>query len=275
MNRVRTPIDDRARFVRPGNRHPLARPEFDAGAVAPETRLERMILVLSPDGAQQQALEDLLAAQQDPESAYYHQWLSPDEYGERFGVSQSDAAQVSGWLEGHGLTVELVSRSRREIIFSGTAAQVASAFHVEIHAYVVDGELHYANAGDPEIPIALIPVIQGVISMHDFHSRPQHRAARLTQATPDYTAGTAHYLAPADFATIYNVATAYAGGFDGSGQSIAVAGRTNFNLADVASFRSMFGLPANAPTVVLTWPRTTPAKARAAEPLLLPAMSSR
>ena len=245
-NRIRTVIDERARVPRPGNRHPLAGPENDAGAVPPETRLERMILVLDADPAQQHALDEFLAAQQDPESAEYHHWLTPEEFGDLFGVSQDDSDQVVAWLQEHGLEIESVSAARREIIFSGTAEQVAAAFHTEIHTYIVDGETHYANASDPEIPLALAPVVSGVLSLHDFHGRALHRGAR-----PLYTSGSSHYLAPADLAAIYNVAGAYAKGYDGAGQNIAVVGRTNLHLADVQAFRSAFGLPARQPVVVL------------------------
>ena len=47
----------------PGNRHPMARPEYDAGAVPADVPMERMMLVLRPDAAQQQALEALLAGE--------------------------------------------------------------------------------------------------------------------------------------------------------------------------------------------------------------------
>ncbi len=208
-----------------------------------------MILVLEPDEAQQRALDEFVAAQQNPESPQYQQWLTPEEFGERFGVSQADADKVVAWLEQHGLEIESVSTGRREVIFSGTAAQVASAFHTEIHTYVVDGEIHYANASDPEIPQALAAVVGGVVSLHDFHGKPLHHNAR-----PLYTSGSAHYLAPADFAAIYNVAAAYTKGIDGTGQNIAVVGRTNINFSDVQYFRSMFGLPAKQPAVVLNGP---------------------
>src|SRR5690242_1727293 len=167
--RITKAIDDRMTVRRPGNRHPLARPEFDAGATAPETRMERMMLVLEPDAAQQQELEALLAAQQDPESPQYQQWVSPEEFGRRFGVSERDLNRVTDWLEGHGFEVEPVSSGRREILFSGTAAQVQSAFHTEVHVYTVNGASHHANATDPEIPEALSEVVSGIVSLHDFH----------------------------------------------------------------------------------------------------------
>src|ERR1700690_2614483 len=64
-DRVTAPVDDRNTVLRPGNRHPLARPEYDAGVVSPEHRMERMVLVLQPDPSQQLALQALLSAQQD------------------------------------------------------------------------------------------------------------------------------------------------------------------------------------------------------------------
>ncbi len=248
-DRIRSTIDERSRVVRSGNRHPFASPGNDAGAVPDETRLERMILVLESDAEQQRMLEEFLAALQDPESPQYHQWLTPEQFGDRFGVSKADSDRVVAWLEQHGLEVESVSAGRREIIFSGTAEQVASAFQTKIHAYVVDGETHQGNTSDPAIPLALAPVVAGVVSLHDFHGKPLHYGAR-----PLYTAGNSHYLAPADFATIYNVSGAYARGFDGTGQTIAVVGRTNINSEDVQSFRSLFGLPPGPPVVVLNGP---------------------
>ena len=253
--RITKAVDDRMTVRRPGNRHPLARPEFDAGAAAPETRMERMVLVLEPDAAQQQELEALVAAQQDPVSPQYQQWLSPEEFGRRFGVSEQDLKRVTDWLEGHGFEVEPVSIGRREILFSGTAGQVQSAFHTEVHGYNVNGASHHANAADPEIPEALAEVVSGIVSLHDFHTQPQHRIAETADVlAPDYTSGSSHYLSPADFATIYDVTGLYSQSIDGTGQAVAVVGRTNLKLSDVQAFRSQFGLPANNPTVVLNGP---------------------
>jgi subtilase family serine protease len=254
-DRVIGHVDDQVTIARPGNRHPLARAENDVGVAVPEHRMERMVLVLSPDAAQQRALEDLLAAQQDPQSPQYHQWLTPEEYGRRFGVSDHDLDQVLSWFSGHGFDVEPVPSSRRLIVFSGTAAQVESAFHTQIHIYNVNGERHYANSSDPEIPAALAPVVHGIASLHDFRSQPLHQGLEpLAAPAPEYSSGAIHYMAPADFATIYDVAALYNSSIDGTGQSIAVAGRSNFNAADVPNFRNTFGLPANTTTIVLNGP---------------------
>ena len=237
--RVTSPVDDRATLARPGNRHPLARAEYDTGLAPPGHRMDRMVLVLEPDAAQQQALQTLLAAQQDPGSPQYHQWLTPETFGKLFGVSNHDLDQVLNWLTRHGFQVEPVSAGRHVLVFSGTAAQVEAAFHTQVHLYNVSGERHYANSTDPEIPLALAGVVHGIASLHDFRSMPLHQGLKpLAAPAPDYSNGGTHYMAPADFATIYDVAALYSSSIDGTGQSIAIVGRSNFTAADVPKFRS-------------------------------------
>jgi subtilase family serine protease len=249
QDRITTFIDDEQRIVLSGNRHPSAIAQFDAGAVSPTYRMDRMVLTLLPDAAQQDALEQLLDAQHNPDSPYFHQWLTPEQYGERFGVSESDAAQVTAWLQAHGMEVAEVTAGRGSVVFSGSAAQVESAFHTQIHTYKIGNEVHHANASDPEIPAAFAGVVGGVVSLHDFRSAPMNNGARIP--VPEFTSGGSYYLAPADFATIYDLTPLYQQSINGSGQSVAIVARSNINLADVRQFRTSFGLPANDPQIIV------------------------
>jgi pseudomonalisin len=244
-------VDDAQLVTLHGNRHPLAVPRYDTGAVSPEYRMERMVLTLLPDDSQQEALTKLLEEQHDPESPNYHQWLTPEQYGQRFGVSEADAEQVTSWLQTHGITVEEVTPGRRSIVFSGSASQVESAFHTGIHTYKIGNEVHHANISDPSIPAAFAGVVGGIVSLHDFRSVPMNTGARLPKASPEFTYGGSYYLAPADFATIYDLGPAYQAAITGSGQSIAIVARSNINIADVRQFRSSFGLPANDPQIIV------------------------
>ncbi len=246
-DRVMERIDNRERVVLGGNRHPLAQPQFEVGTASPEQRMERMVLVLNPDPAQQEALDDLIRAQQDPGSPLYHQWLTPEVFGEHFGISQNDLDQVLEWLEMTGMQVEEIPSSRRTIVFSGTAAQVESAFHTPMRKYLAAGQTHYANARDPEIPHALAQVVRGVVSLHDFRSVPTH-----VEAAPTFTLSNGvHLLMPEDWNTIYDVTPLYSQGLDGTGQSIAVLGRTDIDIKDVRTFRSSAGLPPNDPQFIV------------------------
>src|ERR1035438_5224169 len=98
----------------------------------PYTTLFRSILTLKRDPSQVAAMEALAAAQTDPRSTRYHQWLTPESFGEHFGVSQHDLDQVVAWLKSGGFTIDDVTSAHWVIVFSGTAAQVNSAFHTTI-----------------------------------------------------------------------------------------------------------------------------------------------
>jgi subtilase family serine protease len=248
-DRITSFIDDDQRVTLRGNVHPLATAQNDAGEVVPGFPMEHMLLTLLPDAAQQDALQQLLDAQLNPESPYYHQWLMPEQFGERFGVSDNDTAQITRWLQDHGLEVEEVTAGRQSIVFSGVASQVESAFHTQIHTYKIGNDLHHANASDPEIPMALSQVVGGVVSLHDFHSEPMHGSVH--KPSPELTSGGAHYLAPADFATIYDLLPLYQDAVTGTGESIAIVARSNIKIADVRQFRTTFGLPANDPQIVV------------------------
>ena len=248
-----------------GNTHPLARPEFDRGAATDDMPVNRMLLVLSRSPEQETALRRLIDDQQDKSSPHYHQWLTPEQYGQQFGPADSDVQAVTDWLAGEGFSGIHTSAGRSVIEFSGTAGMVRRSLHTEIHKFVVDAEEHWANVSDPQIPAALAPVVAGILSLNNFPRQPLSRMSgtfsrsQLTgEVTPlfTFTAGgsTAYAVGPADFGTIYNVRPLWTAGINGSGQTIAVVGETNINIKDVEDFRSMFGLLANDPKIILDGP---------------------
>jgi hypothetical protein len=281
--RILERVDENQLVTLKGNIHPFANSRNDLGPVGPDLAMTDIVLVLSRGPEQQAAFDDFVAGQYDSSSPDFHHWLQPAEVGERFGPSSADIATISNWLASRGLSVAAVSKDRMSIRFGGTAAQVQSTFHTEIHNLSVSGEKHIANMSDPQIPAALAPVVVGVKALHDFKPQPQHRlgskvtfdsstgkwqriaggspiagalrvSAQAVKAHPDFgiTVGTGpnailtEDVAPYDFATIYNVLPLWTATtpITGTGQTIAVAGTSDITLADVATFRSAFGLPA-------------------------------
>src|SRR3989441_11896821 len=264
--RIAQAVDERNLVVLPGNVHPLARLEFDQGAVADAQPLQRMLLLLQRSPDQEAALRKLLDDQQSKASPNYHSWLTPDQFGEQFGPADADIQAVTQWLTSQGFTDIKVGPGRTVIEFLGNVAQVRNAFHTQIHGFVVNNEERMANASDPQIPAALARVVAGVVSLHNFprksHARVLgqfRRAIGKTGLEPLFTFpnpfnGQNFYaLGPGDFATIYNSKPLIAAGNDGTGQTIAIVGETNLNVQDVQQFRKMFALPANfdATNVVL------------------------
>jgi uncharacterized protein (TIGR03437 family) len=239
-NRILSKIDSSQTFALPGRVHPYATAANDAGEVDSSFPLPAMTMRLQPTPAQQAKLQQLLQDQQNPASPSYRQWLTPEQYADRFGVSASDAAQIATWLEGQGFTVDPVSRSRTFLTFHGTAGQVQNAFNTTIHHYKVNGVMHYANSTDLTIPKALSPLVSSIWGLHDFRPKPQ-----LVKAKPNWTMGPGNYvLAPDDFAAIYDIAPMYSQGITGSGIKIAIMGQTTIRASDITNFWNTFGINA-------------------------------
>jgi subtilase family serine protease len=242
--RIVNRIDESQLVTLKGNTHPQANTKNDRGRVDSNLPMTDLILVLSRSAEQQAAFDKFVASQYQPGSPDFHHWLTPEQVGENFGPSQTDIATVTNWLTGHGFSVDEVTKDRMTIRFSGTAGQVESAFHTEIHNLSVNGEQHIGNMTDPKIPAALSPAVVGVKALHNFFPKPLHKlgglvtrsseTGKLTRVGSDATseaktggvakAATVHpefginvpssgnnsaYLvedvAPYDFATIYNV----------------------------------------------------------------------
>ena len=232
-------VDNDDVVVLTGDVHPLARAEFDAGAAPLSMPMERMILALRLAPEKQAALDQLLAEQQDPDSPNFHRWLTPEEFGERFGPSQEEIETVTDWLTsarvrhrggrpraGPGSTSAAWSRtwSGRSTPRSTTTMWTAT--------------MRQGNAWAPAIPRALADLVAGVVSLHNFP-----RPAINTGVRPAYTnsSGT-HAISPGDFAVIYNVNSLYSAGYDGTGRTIGIVARTHPAASNWTTFRSTMGL---------------------------------
>lgn len=258
--RVVEAVNNARRVVLTGNVHPLARAEFDRGAADDSLPMARILLLLRRSDDREAALKSYMEQQQDKSSANYHVWLTPEQFGAQFGPADADVQAVRQWLESQGFRIEKVYSGKTVIEFSGTAGQVGTAFGAAIRNYQVNGKMYVANANDPQIPTALAPVVAGVVSLNSF---PRQSHALILGHTkkilgrpglePLYTfpnpftgQGDFYGLAPGDFAKIYNSTPLIqtTPPIDGTGQMIAIVQETNLSVADVQSFRQMFGLPA-------------------------------
>ncbi len=240
----------------PGTVHPLAKPEYDQGPVAASMQLHGMTMTFKPSAAQQASLDALLKAQQTPSSSSYHQWLTQAQFADQFGMSQGDIDKVTAWLQSQGFTVDKVADSRNAIRFSGSVTLVEQAFHTQIHKYIVNGESHFANATEVSLPSAFAATVSHIGGLDDFKPKPRYvrpAASLATGAHPRFTSGVSgdHYLAPGDFAVIYDVNPLYTAGSTGTGQTIGIMGQTDIVMADISDFRAAAGLPVNNPTVFL------------------------
>jgi subtilase family serine protease len=177
--------NDNDRVTIPGNVSPYATAENDRGLASDSLPLEHILIQLKRPTEREQALQQFMHDQQTPGSANYRKWLTSEEFGQQYGVSQLDIDAITGWLKSHGFTVNQVYPSGMMIDITGNAGLVRHAFNTEIHHLRVADTDHIANMTDPQIPAAFASVVEGVVSLNDF--RP-HTNSSSMPTTPSRVA---------------------------------------------------------------------------------------
>ena len=271
-NRITQPINPDVRVTLQHNVHPLAQAKYDQGAAPGSMATGRIMLVLQRSAAQDIALKHYLGDLQNPNSPSYRKWLTPAQYGQLYGISDADMTTVTAWLQSQGFAIDKIPQARNVIIFHGNMAQIQQAFNTTIHKYLVNGQMHYANATDPQVPAALAPVIAGIAQLNDFFPKQgavvkskAHFDTDTNRIKPDLTltdsSGNLYlFTDAADAATIYDTPNSalnpkYSGTtYDGTGVTIGIAGDSNIVASDIANYRAAF-LPSsyssNQPNIIV------------------------
>lgn len=215
---------------------------IDVGRADPSIEVEDVVLSIPMSAEAEARLQILLRDQLDPSSPRYEQWISPEEFGERFGPSRSEVDALVNALRAEGLRPGAIAKSRAWIRFSGRAGQIENAFGVQVRQLESggDSQLHLVVTGSARAPL-------GEWSRRVFLSDDLRGYSSARRTAPDFVSQGVNYLAPQDYVTIYNIGPIYDAGFKGSAVNIAVVGQSTIDLADVQQFRTYFGLPSNDP----------------------------
>jgi subtilase family serine protease len=233
--------------------HPMAQAQFDAGRMPSDKRLNGISMVFSRSVAQEIDLQALIAAQQNPASPLYHQWLTPDQFAAQFGMADADLSRVENWLEQQGFSIDSIARSKNTIHFSGNVRQVEQAFSTEMHFYKINGTEHFAPSTALSVPSALAPTVLGIKNLDDFRPRAHVLLNRNGRMRPAFTSSQTGsvFFAPGDIATVYDISPLYHSSINGAGQSITIIGQSAIQVSDIEAFQSAAGLTVKDPTQYL------------------------
>ncbi|HEY1547147.1 MAG TPA: S53 family peptidase [Kofleriaceae bacterium] len=235
-----------------GHRPRWATAANDRGSVG-ERPLGHLTVRIARSAEKQRAFDALLAAQQTIGSPSYHQWLTATQIGERFGASDADIAQVTGWLRTQGFTITNVGHSRTFVELSGSTSIASRAFGVEFHDYAFGSRTLMSIDREPSIPAKLATLVAGIGGLHQRVLEPalvKHGTGTAIDGQLVTNTGF-HLVGVSDFATIYDLAPAYNAGITGAGQTIGIIGRARVLPADITNFGARMGVTMPAVNVVI------------------------
>lgn len=126
----------------------------DQGQLAPNTPVQ-VTLHLQPPADRINALKNYLVAVQTPGDPAFHQWLTPVQFGEQFGVTQAQVMRLKTWAKEEGVSSAPLSASRTSVTVSGTAAAIEAALAPALHSVVANGATYITNTVVPTLPATL------------------------------------------------------------------------------------------------------------------------
>jgi kumamolisin len=207
----------------------------DQGKVADEQTLP---VTIALELNNQTELFQKLNSMYRPGSSDFHQFLSPQEFRDRYAPTADQVAQVASFLNAHG--IQALSLHENGFMFHGVAKvkAVSSAFHTEIHQYKdAQNHAYFAPAYELQIPAGLpIQAIHGLqnVSQWHAHAKPMSADAAIS---PKAGSGPDGGLAPADIKTAYDVPN-----LTGSGQTLALLELDGYSSSDIKGYENEFAL---------------------------------
>jgi kumamolisin len=199
-------------------------------------------------------LKTLLSRLYDPTDTLYGQYLSAQEFIERFSPTQDDYDAIAGYMRGLGFTVTGTHPNRTILNVSGPVSAVESAFNLSMHAYrTSNGRQFHAPDNDPEVPDFIAARIAGIVGLDNaavWHAHSHYSpAAQASEISPSQIGtGPGGGLTPNDINTAYNLKDVNA---NGSGQILGLFELDGYNASDVANYVRYYNLPAVPLTNVL------------------------
>jgi kumamolisin len=207
----------------------------DATLVGHEDPARPVSIILTLDLRDRASADALIAAQQDPSSPLYHQWIAPEEFQARFGPLPADLEAAAAFLEAQGFTG--VSRTTSTMVRGlGNVAIAERAFQVTINRYEYHGRRVFANTSDPVLPPGLEKKVARVAGL-DSLTRMFPQIASKATVSPDYLLpnNNMNYMLARDTQVAYEQKAAYfdAGKHGIPGAELAIASSFDINLSSM------------------------------------------
>lgn len=238
------------------------------GTVPPATRLRVTVTLKPRDPA---ALDAYAKAVSTPGSPDYRRYLTPSEFGRRFGATPAQVAVVRESLRARGLHPGPTSPGSLSVPVSATAAQLEHAFSISLQSLALPGRLTaIAASRAPAVGASAAAAIQSVVGLTTVSAprpllvrarRPATRAplvgphvatggpqpcAAAQSAAPGQTAYTADQIASA-----YGFSGLYKAGDAGAGVTVAIYELESHDSADIAAYQACYGTHATITNVAV------------------------
>ena len=217
-----------------------------ARALLPESELapeQRLNLALGLGLRDPAGAEAFVRDVSDPASPNFRQYLTPAQFTERFGPTESEYQSVINFAAANGLTVIATHPNRMIVDVNASVADVQRTFHIRLHNFrhPTENRTFFAPDTEPTLDVP-VPIIQ-VSGLTDYWlPHPRIRKNPLESYSPNATprsgSGPAGAFRGNDFRAAYVPGTS----LTGAGQVIGLLEFDGYNPNDINSYLAGSGM---------------------------------
>jgi subtilase family serine protease len=181
----------------------------------------------------------------DPSSASYRHFVTPEQFTERFGPSQEDYDAVIRFAKANGLTVVGGSRDSFEVQMQGSVGAIEKAFHVSMNVYQHPTENRTFFAPDREPSVELPFQLWHVSGLDNFSiPRPllRHSNSKVKSNAVKGSCPGGEYCG-SDMRAAYYGGTA----LTGAGQNLGLLEYLGYDIADLNTYFKNVGQTDSVP----------------------------
>jgi hypothetical protein len=206
---------------------------------------QRLDLVIGLPLRNQSDLNAMLQRLYDPASPDYHKFLTPAQFTEQFGPTESDYLALITFAKSNNLTITRTHPNRTLLNVNGAVADIEKAFNVTLHLYnhPTEGRTFYAPDTEPSLALDVSVLTVGGLNNYSL-PRPMNlrrsSGASAGNAVPLTGSGPNGNYMGNDFRAAYVPGVS----LTGSGQTVGLLEFDGYVANDIASYESQAGLPA-------------------------------
>jgi len=197
-------------------------------------------LTFSLNSASSQNIAAFVATLTDPTSPNYHKWLTPAEFGDKFGASVDDITTITKYLAGNQFSNVKVWSNKLFVTADITRANAESVFGVTVHGYDRTSDeiargydaTYFAPDHAPLIAANVANVIHAMYGL----SNAAEKLPTYSRSHAKPEIATDGSLDPQDLASAYNITALHTANLEGQGTTIAIYSPTTFVMSDVNAF---------------------------------------
>ncbi len=189
-------------------------------------------------------LDAFVRSVSDPSSSNYRQYLTPEQFTERFGPTEQDYQAVINFAESNGLTVSTTHPNRMIVDVEASAAAIEHAFHVTLRTFKhpTEDRDFYAPDTEPVVDQA-VPILH-IGGLDNYYTRKPNHEIRpldlLTNVSPRTGTGPSGTYRGNDFRAAYAPGVSQTG----TGQAVGLLEFDGYNQSDITTYESQAGISA-------------------------------